>query len=794
MYHQKCHFVPLLVLPRGSWQCMVCQTSQQQHESSKKKRAHTDTEQQQQQRFFQSPPDTSMQQLEQQWEADTATVKAKLWKQQFHYLKQSCQTQITSFRQASTTLDALTLTQRNRQYFLNNIQTAVSQELSQTLVKLFGSQYTIRKTLLNLEAIRTSTDASFRILQAFCQDQKETSDFVQRVIFPFGSSWMQHYRRTIPRTPEMPREKTLQDNTLLVVSSLPGAVAETKNTATAIIPKEISLAEAAAKDKRTSRGGSNNQKKNGSSPTRKSHAKHHHNHGDDDDSGISLDDLQCCICLQSDATDDNDLLLCDGCGCYRAYHQACVSPVVANVDDDDDWFCPICVNIADLIVLVQEGFMGDEWEQRRYAMYIEEQAITTESLKSWAAVEQVFPESQWQYETACLLNSGTRNSDTRRLLALVLGEEDDELNGLEDDKHGQESNEDEEDEEDFDPDKVEEKAGDADDESISSSKASLEDLSSVELNIRAEVAALSEADSSYSESEPGNGNETRRRKSRRLRKLATSTENSCATSLSDQGKIDTANIVYRKRSRKSVDYIKLNEAMFGDVSGAGLKVIDDADEYEATRRKKNGSDNESSSDSDSSNESSSSGSPDDDEDNSSESRSKSGKKSSTSKTASNRRATQPTKDDRSSRQKRKNAKAIDSRTTAKDKAGSCKNGKSAESTRTKQESRQGSQNSRESKTTCKPTSKTMQNGRSPATAARKMSSKHETQAQSRPKRNTSTSKDEELNQSSKRTKRSGSLNGHKSKSASVERPSNRGTSQQSQQNDRAATRAPRRST
>ena len=60
---------------------------------------------------------------------------------------------------------------------------------------------------------------------------------------------------------------------------------------------------------------------------------------DDDDSGITLDDLQCCICMIGDASDDNDVILCDGIGCYRAYHMKCVYPHVTPeeiADEDDD--------------------------------------------------------------------------------------------------------------------------------------------------------------------------------------------------------------------------------------------------------------------------------------------------------------------------------------------------------------------------------------------------------------------------------------------------------------------------
>ena len=35
LYHQKCHFVPLLVLPRGDWECLVCSQATQDNVNSK---------------------------------------------------------------------------------------------------------------------------------------------------------------------------------------------------------------------------------------------------------------------------------------------------------------------------------------------------------------------------------------------------------------------------------------------------------------------------------------------------------------------------------------------------------------------------------------------------------------------------------------------------------------------------------------------------------------------------------------------------------------------------------------
>ena len=43
-------------------------------------------------------------------------------------------------------------------------------------------------------------------------------------------------------------------------------------------------------------------------------------------SWVSLDNLKCVCCLTGHVSDENDLLLCDGSGCYRAYHTRWVKP------------------------------------------------------------------------------------------------------------------------------------------------------------------------------------------------------------------------------------------------------------------------------------------------------------------------------------------------------------------------------------------------------------------------------------------------------------------------------------
>jgi len=53
----------------------------------------------------------------------------------------------------------------------------------------------------------------------------------------------------------------------------------------------------------------------------------------------------CCCCNTGDATDDNDLGICDRCD--KAFHAKCHNPPVAyfgSPDAEDQWFCATCTN------------------------------------------------------------------------------------------------------------------------------------------------------------------------------------------------------------------------------------------------------------------------------------------------------------------------------------------------------------------------------------------------------------------------------------------------------------------
>ncbi len=136
---------------------------------------------------------------------------------------------------------------------------------------------------------------------------------------------------------------------------------------------------------------------------------------DSDESGIDPQEIICWLCRDKSGDDaddnDNDVLLCDGQGCFRAFHMKCVSPVltqdyIAELGDDDNWLCPFCDARADLIHLVNEMYFegGDihSPSPRKRGLRSPLSPLSPKSKESlvWDDPEKIFAGSQEQYHHA----------------------------------------------------------------------------------------------------------------------------------------------------------------------------------------------------------------------------------------------------------------------------------------------------------------------------------------------------------------------------------------------------------
>ena len=82
----------------------------------------------------------------------------------------------------------------------------------------------------------------------------------------------------------------------------------------------------------------------------------------DEEGEVDCNDIFCGRCRESDSTDDNDIIMCDGM-CDRAYHMKCVFPPLdASILEDDSeegWLCPACDRKIDMIDELNDEFGTD---------------------------------------------------------------------------------------------------------------------------------------------------------------------------------------------------------------------------------------------------------------------------------------------------------------------------------------------------------------------------------------------------------------------------------------------------
>ena len=299
-------------------------------------------------------------------------------------------------------------------------------------------------------------------------------------------------------------------------------------------------------------------------------------------SGVSLSSLTCANCLLSHASDANDMLLCDGMGCYRAIHMKCLEPKVTLDDletsDEDDWFCPLCVAHATLIHYAQREYLGDDWYDEVTAKNNKGDTNDEEeeTIKEWESAADVFPEASFELRVANKFNQGIMDGETASYLSETFGIKTSASVSGSGDMAGHErtdllADEEDDEDEDFDHDEENEEGDDSDEERrLASDTICKDELDALSVT-SADGSDEGDKSTGTSDNEDGtsSGAECRPRKSKRKR--FTLPERSDATSDGDEddhsgrssvqqpggdGVVDVANIVRGKRSRTKVDYRK----------------------------------------------------------------------------------------------------------------------------------------------------------------------------------------------------------------------------------------------
>eukprot|EP00554_Chaetoceros_debilis_P016550 CAMPEP_0194126528 /NCGR_PEP_ID=MMETSP0150-20130528/60037_1 /TAXON_ID=122233 /ORGANISM="Chaetoceros debilis, Strain MM31A-1" /LENGTH=982 /DNA_ID=CAMNT_0038820395 /DNA_START=47 /DNA_END=2995 /DNA_ORIENTATION=+ len=662
-YHQRCHFVPVLCVPKREWFCLICQmkdklkmdkkgkskrgrkpkpkpkplekdsnilisevdddfeisksaplvdadfdslyrisaqstaVSSKEIESTKAALGQVDNRS--------MPPSNQIVLLQNRFEFHSAPLKSEIIQKELSSkIKSAINQNFSQIRLSQNSIRALTETNRARKAIIDNY--GITKRLPQTLIQNFykfaQSKLRLRDLMLNLHKIIQNQN-----------DVKVVEDWLKKT---------NEVEKSISCSNDNTAQSAISQSSSEVQPSSPLKTSGIKEieptssnrspTTLNSVPKIISLQSpkigTLRTDSKTSSNidvGAINKKLFVGKCTRvepRFDIKDYdadEDESDAEESDIPADKIKCFVCSSGHAEDDNDVLMCDGKGCFRAMHMKCRLPNVtqATLDQDESgtFFCPFCTCFATALHYIETEFYADE---RGLKDDDEEQDNTHQdhsSNKSWEQAEEVFPESVEEFEVAEKWMEGLDDDRSSRIISTCLGievagEETSAAQGA-----GAEIYDDHEEDDESDTDFCSQSRKE-DNESISGSD---DESSGVNWNI--ESSELSELPPSQigSESEDDSQEDDGKKIRRSRRRLGKDNEIQPGKKI-DGGTLDTSNIVRGKRRRTSVDYNKLNDAMFGE-GGAirATKDIDDEEDYHfVTKAEPTDGDSNCSSDSD----------------------------------------------------------------------------------------------------------------------------------------------------------------------------------------------------
>jgi hypothetical protein len=663
-YHQRCHFVPVLSIPRGPWRCLICKYRDEEYmkkQASRKVKARSsgnkskevtlsDSElgaifrcvpirpsmssrevkwsainrdwmevvsksdeeslptaaegcknipdaesslsstiagivtcNEESSRFTDISPDKAnnnynIAKLERRFEAFSAHMKAHLLHAELTSRSRGIiKSSLATIRTAEHSLRSITETSKARKALAERIESqelGLPQELCQSVMRIAASKTRVRELILNLEFV----------VRAIPQ-RHDVSNVIQLL--------NDHDSCTIKEEDEMARDINDGNTTYgcdpisevmkwYLEQNWSGANA---NHEANVIASATATATAAAKmqDLLLYLFPEGTLKRRRHEPrTGEAHINTEARGGDDSSvTSISLDDLVCWNCHGSHATDENDMLLCDGIGCYRSFHMKCLEPHLSFGDvhknttgeEDDSWFCPLCTATANLTHFAQIEYLGDDYWDSPKKRKGSDDNINDEGgqkMKEWETATEVFPEATFELRVAQKLKDNVRDEETTTFLAQTLGiftgsSLKDENSETSNDNHVLLSEEDESDD-DFDHEEIEL----LDDESFAEDDDMERQLVKEKIG-REELDALSVTSTDGSDSIGMDDNiidSTKHRPRRSKRKKLTfsnnvdngdedtSSDTNSAVPPLNVGTVDTANILCGKRRRTQVDYRK----------------------------------------------------------------------------------------------------------------------------------------------------------------------------------------------------------------------------------------------
>ena len=660
-YHQRCHFVPVLSVPRGEWKCLLCRVSDEM-EGAKSKKGKKRSQNTPKSRpsldlsglsssvssldgaevgqdgaarkkqlepsilnrlYRVAPPKGQAKYIEvvtasddcsddgeclESFEMISAPMKARLLHTETNArIKSIINISLSTIRKCEYTISTYTETSRARKSLLERyaLDGRVVQELAQAVSRMAASKQRVRGVLRSLDII-CKTNKSWEvdwILEWIKSEKQAAADFADDV----AASTSGNDGEAATEKPE-PLPENIYD--LIFSMHLEKRRVEPRFETNKAPPRFVDYS-----GTNDGEGDAPDVPKSLDTVTI--------------DDELSIDNLTCVQCNLAVSSDDNDLLMCDGEGCFRCFHQKCIYPEVDEdeLHEDVDWFCPYCSALGKWIHYAQVEYLGDVWleRERRKSSNAKRDASDEDTLASWEHPSDVFPEAVEEERVASRLERGKRNDLTDRWLCNLLGipngdaSQDNQDAGDTSDVIENDYDEDDDSSVSI-ADNSDEDSDDANDDDDDGSVEVEWKVGKSELNALSDYSESDESSSDEGDSKgacstksPGARSSKRLRKQRKqspapaarratavpapkrpqtalgalLRRRKDAAGDSSSESDNDRnrpnvGALDASNIVSGRRNRTKVDYRKLNDAMFGDVEEGGedaVKIFGKDDEY-----------------------------------------------------------------------------------------------------------------------------------------------------------------------------------------------------------------------
>ncbi len=640
-FHQHCHFVPVLSIPRGTWRCLVCKYHDEmflnEKSSLKKKKkqgssvreesddvggvklsnvelnaiyassppkheAGTDENECAREGFptmvtegtdgvvslecanvqYTNTPNKVINtiQLEQRFEALSAPLKSRLLHTELTTRSRTViKASLATIRTAEHSLRSITETSKARKALAERVESeelGLPQELCQSVMRIALCKTRIRDMIFGLEdVIRSRPPHHDAVNVSMLVDLKSSSATAHGKLLDAGDDGDSRF----DPISELMQWYLCQQNCYA------RTIAGNASSTNPMISSAITISGETTKDYGKSllhhlfpQGNLSHRRSEPRTGEARIHNSGDHANIDSDGNSvtsISLDDLVCWTCHGTDASDENDMLLCDGVGCCRAFHMKCLEPKLSLDDvhksDDENWFCPLCTAHATLIHYAQCEYFGDDLEESPMSPFKKGKNSGHHSsidvrISEWETAKDVFADAPLELRIAQKLKDNIRDEETTNFLAEDLGIVTQSYNssserGTSNDIEMNFGEEDDGSDDDFDNEEEEliddESLAEEDDLEwrLAKEKIDTEELDA--LSITSDVGTdddNSDASAAHDDGTSTNSAKNRVRRSRRKRFIPPKESNEMR--LSDIGTLDVANIVRGKRSRTKVDYRK----------------------------------------------------------------------------------------------------------------------------------------------------------------------------------------------------------------------------------------------